>query len=87
MFKLDGRAGSNVSVLIVGGNTWSCIAIKQMMASIAPAAPSKWPVIDLVAPICMVDFSFPVKESTALSLRQIANRGRCGVHIQVINLH
>jgi hypothetical protein len=36
-------------VLIVGGMIPSVIAFIAMIDSIAPAAPNKWPVIDLVA--------------------------------------
>src|SRR5690606_41613574 len=44
-----GISGSRLVVLIVGGMTPSLIALMQMMASAAPAAPSMWPTADLVA--------------------------------------
>ena len=37
-----------LSRLIVGGATWSRMARQVKAASIAPAAPSRWPVADLV---------------------------------------
>src|SRR6266566_2223748 len=44
------QAGSGVNWLIVGGMTPSRSASAQIASSNAPAAPSKWPVIDLVEP-------------------------------------
>src|SRR3712207_745256 len=37
-----------ISYPIVGGINESCIALVQAITSIAPAAPKRWPVIDLV---------------------------------------
>ena len=34
--------------MIVGGQTWSLIANTENIASIAPAAPRRWPVMDFV---------------------------------------
>src|SRR6266550_3032654 len=44
------QAGSGVNWLIVGGMTPSRSASAQIASSNAPAAPSRWPVIDLVEP-------------------------------------
>jgi hypothetical protein len=35
-------------MLIVGGDTWWCTASAVITASTPPAAPSRWPCIDLV---------------------------------------
>ena len=46
--KSRSQPSSGSSRLIVGGATWSLMAITLKIASTAPAAPSRWPVMDLV---------------------------------------
>src|SRR5690349_9397753 len=47
---LRSQAGSGVNWLMVGGTTPCLMASAQAANSSAPAAPSRWPVIDLVEP-------------------------------------
>jgi hypothetical protein len=44
----NAQAGSGVCKVEVGGNHWPRSAITQATASTAPAAPNKWPTLDLV---------------------------------------
>src|SRR5687768_5623656 len=48
-FNPVGSSGSMVCVLIVGGMVFVSMALIQIIASAAPAAPSKCPVADFVA--------------------------------------
>src|SRR5215470_5649086 len=54
-----------LSKLIVGGTTWSRIASRQKIASTVPAAPSIWPIEDLVDDIEVFAAALPKKRSTA----------------------
>jgi hypothetical protein len=53
--------------LIVGGAIWSRIARIEKIASIAPAAPSRWPVADLVEDIAGLREALARSRSTARS--------------------
>ena len=52
---------------MVGGATWSRNARMEKAPSSAPAAPSRWPVIDLVDDIAALPAALPRKRSTAPS--------------------
>src|SRR5690606_14391912 len=56
-----------LSRLMVGGAIWSRIASAVNAASIAPAAPSRWPVADLVELIAALAAAWPSSRSTAPS--------------------
>src|ERR1700742_1483713 len=56
-----------LSRLIVGGATLSRIARIEKIASISPAAPSRWPVEDLVDDIETLEAALPSRRSTAPS--------------------
>src|ERR1700740_1434965 len=56
-----------LSRLIVGGATLSRIARIEKIASMAPAAPRRWPVEDLVDDIDTFDAALPTSRSTAPS--------------------
>ncbi len=58
---------SGLSRLSVGGTIWSRIASRQKIASTAPAAPSRWPIEDLVDDIDIFAAALPIKRSTAPS--------------------
>src|ERR1700734_4214411 len=55
-----------LSRLIVGGTIPSRIASRQKIASTAPAAPSRWPMQDLVDNIAIPPAELPTTRSTAL---------------------
>lgn len=46
--QVEVATSSGLSRLMVGGATWSRRASTLKIASTAPAAPNRWPVIDLV---------------------------------------
>ncbi len=52
---------------MVGGAIWSRIASTEKIASIAPAAPSRWPIADLVEDIVTLPAALPSRRSTAPS--------------------
>src|SRR5580692_6852955 len=56
-----------LSRLIVGGATLSRIARIEKIASMAPAAPRRWPVEDLVDDIDTLEAALPSSRSTAPS--------------------
>src|SRR4051812_23789465 len=56
-----------LSRLMVGGAILSRIARIEKIASIAPAAPSRWPVEDLVDDIEIFDAALPSSRSAAAS--------------------
>src|SRR5437588_2026560 len=58
---------SGSSRLMVGGATWSRIARIEKIASTAPAAPSRWPMQDLVDDIEILPAALPTTRSTAAS--------------------
>src|ERR1700753_1360844 len=60
-------ATDGLSRLMVGGATLSRIARMQKIASIAPAAPNRWPVDDLVDDIDTLEVALPSRRSTAPS--------------------
>src|SRR5580704_4992832 len=60
-------ATEGLSRLMVGGATLSRMASKQKIDSTAPAAPSRWPIEDLVDDMEMPPAALPTRRSTALS--------------------
>src|SRR5580704_10313122 len=64
-----GVSRSGFSRLMVGGTIWSRMARIEKIASIAPAAPRRWPVADLVDDIDTVAAALPSRRSTASSSR------------------
>src|SRR5262245_55834663 len=60
-------ATEGLSRLSVGGATLSRIASTEKIASTAPAAPSRWPVADLVDDMASVPAALPNSRSTAPS--------------------
>src|SRR5262245_8421114 len=54
-----------VSRLSVGGATLSRMASTEKIASMAPAAPSRWPVADFVDDIASLPDALPNRRSTA----------------------
>ena len=64
---LSAQSGKGLSRLIVGGAIWSRMASTVKIASIAPAAPSRWPVADLVELMVALPTASPSRRSTAPS--------------------
>src|SRR6185503_20878682 len=69
-WALSGTRSSAVSTLgfsrlIVGGTIPSRIARRQKIASTEPAAPSRWPIEDLVEDMAVLDAALPKNRSTA----------------------
>src|SRR5690606_38254883 len=58
---------SGLSRLMVGGATLSRMASSEKIASAAPAAPSRWPIDDLVDDIEIFEAALPTRRSTAAS--------------------
>src|SRR2546426_1551751 len=71
------QAGSGVNWLMVGGMipVWTTRA--QTPASKAPAAPSKWPVIDLVEP----KMSFLARSPNTAFTAAVSAASPCGVEV------
>src|SRR5690606_31092824 len=59
------QLGEGLSRLSVGGTTLSRIARIEKIASTAPAAPSRWPIADLVEDIDTVLTASPNRRRTA----------------------
>ena len=62
-----GVSTEGLSRLIVGGAIWSRIASTENAASMAPAAPSRCPVADLVELMVALAAALPSRRSTAPS--------------------
>jgi hypothetical protein len=62
-----GVSTEGLSRLIVGGAIWSRMASRQKIASPAPAAPSRWPTIDLVDDMVILPAALPARRCTAPS--------------------
>ena len=80
------HSGSGSSRLIVGGSTPVSSARTQSSASTAPAAPSRWPVIDLVAetgsePACAAEH-----RADRARLGRVAGRRARRVRVQVVDV-
>ena len=52
---------------MVGGAIWSRMASTVKAASTAPAAPSRWPIADLVEDMATLPAAWPSRRSTAPS--------------------
>ena len=73
-------------MLIVGGDTWSCIASTVNTDSMPPAAPSRWPVIDLVELTASFFAWSPNARLIAMRLGDVAERRRGAVRVDVVDL-
>jgi hypothetical protein len=63
--RFIGESNDGLSRFSVGGITPSRIARAQKIASTEPAAPSRWPMADLVDDRCAVDAALPRTRATA----------------------
>ncbi len=75
-----------LSRLRVGGATPSRMARIEKMPSTAPAAPSRWPMADLVEDIASLPAASPHSRSTAPQFQVIAERRRGAVGVDVLDL-
>ena len=71
---------------MVGGATWSRIASTEKIASTAPAAPSRWPMQDLVDDIEMLAGGIADQPLHRAEFDLVAKRGRGAMRIDVVDV-
>ena len=79
-------AGSGLSWLIVGCIFEVRIAMIVAIASMPPAAPRQWPIIDLVALILIFFIMRAENSPNRIDFAHIANDGRGRMSIDVVDL-
>src|SRR3546814_11416060 len=72
---MSAQLGEGLSRLRVGGTTLSRIARIEKIASTAPAAPSRWPIADLVDDLDTFFTPSPNNRRTAPTHRKLAGYG------------
>ena len=75
-----------LSRLSVGGAIWSRIARIEKIASTAPAAPSRWPIEDLVDDIVVLPARIAEQPLDRAQFDLVADRRRGAVRVDVVDL-
>jgi hypothetical protein len=84
--EVDGRLDRRIVEVEVGGATLSRMASSEKIASTAPAAPSRWPMADLVDDMASLPAALPISRSTAPQLDLVAQRRRGAVGVDVVDV-
>lgn len=81
------HSGSWLSTLMVGGMMFSCMAMRQAASSTPPAAPRRWPVMDLVELMSSPFLAWSPKDGLdGLDFADVPQRGGGAVRVDVVNV-